>query len=81
MRKRLKWLRSLIGYIFKDTRDQLNGIVRDFLGSSTGIENFVPLIGLDVWEFEFRIVGVHRVDLVSTGRSEDLDDLYELVDT
>lgn len=34
----------------------------------------------DLGEFEFRIVGVHFLDLFPGWRAEDLDDFYQLVD-
>ncbi len=35
---------------------------------------------LDLRELVLHVVRVHRLDLLARGRSEHLDDLYELVD-
>ena len=70
MLKCLKRLRSLIWHIFKYARNQLDGIVGNLLGATTfRVENLVPLARFDVWELEFGVVGVHRVDLVTTRRT------------
>ena len=38
-----------------------------------------PWMCLNLWEFEFGVVGVHLAYLLARGRAEDLDDLHQLV--
>ena len=45
------------------------------------ITNFVERVGLDLRELVFHVIWVHRPDLISCRRAQDLDDLDELVDS
>lgn len=36
---------------------------------------------LDLWEFVLHVIRVHRLDLFTSGSTENLDDLNELIDT
>ena len=39
----------------------------------------MPRVGLDLWELEFRVAGVHAVDLVPSRSAQHFNDLDELV--
>jgi len=40
------------------------------------ITNLLPWVGLDLWELELCVVGVHFADLLSGWGAEHFDDLY-----
>lgn len=48
--------------------------------TQAGPAYLVERVGLDLGELVFHVVGVHRLDLLSGRRAQDLDDLDELVD-
>jgi len=43
-------------------------------------EDLFPWEGLDLWEAVLRVLWVHRQNLFTAWRAQDLDDLNELVD-
>ena len=44
------------------------------------MENLLPGMSLDRRELEFRVVGIHRVNLLFSRRAQHLDNLHQLVD-
>ena len=73
----LHGFQSLVWIVLQDFVDQVDGFVH--VGAALAGEYFDQLGGLDLWELELGIVGVHGMDLVSTGCAQDLDDLDQLV--
>lgn len=47
--------------------------------STFGVANLVEWMGFDLGEFVLHVVGIHGTDLVTGGRSQHFDDLYELI--
>jgi len=66
---------SLRGCVLEEARNQLNS-VRVSLA-----EDFVEGVGLDLREFVLHVVRVHCTNLISCGRTQNLDDFYQLIDT
>ena len=72
---RLQRGRALSRSVAQQPRDQVHGLGGHALG-----EHFRPGVRPDVRELEVGVVRVHRGDLLPRRRSQDLDDLDELVD-
>lgn len=66
---------SLGGSVLEEARNQLDGIRLSLA------EDLVERVRLDLGEFVFHVVRVHGTDLVSRGRTQNLDNLYQLIDT
>ena len=66
---------SLRGCVLEEARNQLNS-VRVSLA-----EDFVEGVRLDLWEFVLHVVRVHGTDLVSRRGTQNLNNLYQLIDT
>jgi len=66
---------SLGGSVLEQARNQLNG-VRISLA-----EDLVERVRLDLREFVLHVVRVHGTNLVSRGRTQNFDNLYQLIDT
>jgi len=71
---RLKGAEALEWGVAQELGHQVNGLWR-----GTVAEHFCPGMGLDLGELEVRVVGVHRVNLLTRGRANNLDDLNQLV--
>ena len=71
-----KWPWSLLWVVAQEPGDEV-----DRLPWSPVSEDFLPGEWLYLWEFVFGVVRVHRENLLPRGSTENLDDLYELVDT
>ena len=66
---------SLRWCILKQLRNQINGIGVGFA------KNLAERMGLDLGELVLHVVGVHGANLFASGRSQDLDNLDELINT
>lgn len=53
----------------------------DRIGGHALGEHLGPGVRLDLGELELGVVGVHRVDLLTAGRTQHLYDLHQLVHT
>jgi len=66
---------SLRRSVLEKARNKLNG------SRISLAEHLVERMWLDLREFVLHVVWVHRTDLVSRGRTQNLDDFYQLIDT
>lgn len=65
---------SLGGRVLEQPRNEVDGV-------AVGLaEDLVEGVRLDLREFVLHVIRVHSANLLSSGRSQDLDDLDELVD-
>ena len=70
----LEWCQAFGWLVDQDFLYHINCV-----GLAALVENLLPRVGLDARELEFRVVGIHGMDLLLGRGPQNLDDLYQLV--
>lgn len=76
MHDSLKGRQSTLWVVHKQFLDQV-----DSVGGRSGPENFLPRMRLNLRKLKFAVVGVHTMNLLTSGRPKYFYDFDKLVDT